>query len=223
MGGEVREGVTTHQGDPFFSIDQGELGLGNHNAGEASVDSCHPGDEDTPEAVKAATVRGNPGAGAGRGLPVAGVVLGWSPVNRAAFPLLLATALTGCRGVVSYGVATGPVAQPRAGSVAIFATRAPEVGRELGIVEARGGLGEASVDVLFPELVRRVQELGGNALVLDQTDARFELVTTWSSYQQLIPCGSRGFCLSWVAMPTTHEAMTVVLRGRAWALPEGEP
>jgi hypothetical protein len=29
--------------------------------------------------------------------------------------------------------------------------------------------------------------------------------------------------LSWVAMPTTHEAMTVVLRGRAWALPEGEP
>lgn len=138
--------------------------------------------------------------------------------------LLCGLALAGCGGVTSYGVPTGKTPSPAStGAVAVFATRDPPAGHELGIVEARGVLNDSSVDVLFPELVRRVQELGGNALVLDQTDARFELITTWSSYQQMIPCGSRGFCTSWQSIPTTHEEMVVVLRGRAWLLPSEEP
>ncbi|MCS6899147.1 MAG: hypothetical protein RMJ98_01800 [Myxococcales bacterium] len=130
-----------------------------------------------------------------------------------------------CSNVTSYGVPTRTalVSSPGGTAVAIFATREPTMGHELGIVEARGTLSDISVEVLFPELVRRVQELGGNALVLDQTDARFEQVTMWSSYQEMIPCGSRGFCTAWQVVPTTHEEMFVVLRGRAWWLPPEVP
>ena len=146
-------------------------------------------------------------------------------MSKTAALLLWIAGLTqvGCHAVSSYGVATREARGPSSGAVAIFATQAPAEGHELGIVEARGSLEDASVEVLFPELVRRVQELGGNALVLDQTDARFQLVTTWSSYQQVIPCGSRGFCSSWQTMPTTHEEAQVVLRGRAWLLPGRAP
>lgn len=130
--------------------------------------------------------------------------------------------LAGCSGVTSSAVPIqdGPRAA-FAGAVAVYATGEPGVGQELGVVEARGVRSDASIEALFPELVRRVQELGGNALVLDQTAARFELVTSWSNYQQMMPCGSRGLCSSWQAVPTTHEEMVVVLRGRAWLLPSG--
>jgi len=138
--------------------------------------------------------------------------------------VLLAALLAGCSGVSSSAVPLQGPAQPAYhGAMAVYATRVPTVGRELGVVEARGVQGDTSIEALFPELVRRAQELGGNALVLDQAGARFELVTTWTNYQQMMPCGSRGLCMSWQPVPTTYEDMSVVLRGRAWLLPEGAP
>jgi hypothetical protein len=160
-----------------------------------------------------------PGPGGHRGAKLCGVT--WVR----GLVLALTALLSGCGNITSYGVPTraAPAASGGGVAVAIFATREPPAGHELGIVEARGMLNDTSVEVLFPELVRRVQELGGNALVLDQTDARFELVTMWSSYQQMVPCGSRGLCTNWQAIPTTHEEMLVVLRGRAWWLPPEAP
>lgn len=131
-------------------------------------------------------------------------------------PVLLA----GCSSVSSYAVPTQGAGRPGAqGAVAIYATSEPTSGRELGIVEARGVHEDGAVEVLFPELVRRAQQLGGNALVIDQAEARFEEVTSYSSYQQVTPCGARGLCTNWQPMPVTSEQMVVVLRGRAWLLP----
>ncbi|RYE92656.1 MAG: hypothetical protein EOO75_06185 [Myxococcales bacterium] len=133
---------------------------------------------------------------------------------------LLVSALGGCHSVSSYAVPTGPAAvAPSYGAVTILATGEPEGGHELGIVEASGSHDGVGVDQLYPELIRRVQQLGGNALVLDQMGARFELVTTHTSYQQMMPCGFRGLCSTWQTVPTTTEEMRVVLRGRAWRLP----
>ncbi len=133
---------------------------------------------------------------------------------------LLAGALGGCSSVSSYAVPTGPSAAPPSyGAVTILATGEPEGGRELGIVEVRGSHESVGVDELYPELIRRVQQLGGDALVLDQIGARFEQVTTFTSYQQMMPCGFRGMCSTWQTVPATHEEMRVVLRGRAWRLP----
>ncbi len=137
--------------------------------------------------------------------------------------LLLVAALgTGCTSIRSYAVATGPATPPTHGPVTVLATGGePEGGQELGVVEASASHDEGTVDRLYPELIRRVQELGGNALVLDQLGARFAFVTTYTNYQQMMPCGFRGLCTTWQTVPTTNEDMRVVLRGRAWRVPAG--
>jgi hypothetical protein len=130
----------------------------------------------------------------------------------------------GCSGVSSYAVPTTAEARPvTRGPIAIFATRPPGVGRELGVVEVRGDRGENNVEVLFPELVRRAQGLGANAIIVDWMGARFQLVTTYVTQTSLFPCGPRSFCGTQVAVPTTTEEVHVVLRGRAWLLPEEAP
>jgi hypothetical protein len=141
----------------------------------------------------------------------------------AVIPAALLTVLSaGCSEVSSYAVPTSQTRlPPRVGAVAIYATRPPPVGTELGIVEARGGGAEGGVDVLFPELVRRAQQLGANALVIDWMGAKIELVQTWGQHPMTFPCG-RGYCTTWDTYPTTQQVMTVVLRGRALSVPEGE-
>lgn len=131
----------------------------------------------------------------------------------------------GCSNVSSYAVPVGPgpLAQPRSGAVSIFATTQPTVGRELGIVEAQGRQDEVGVEVLFPELIARVQELGGNALVLDSSGARFRLIESWQTRTTTVPCGYRIYCSRVETFPVVYEEMSVVLRGRAWLLPEGAP
>lgn len=153
------------------------------------------------------------------------MVLGYCLLMRSLLLLWLGVLwLAGCGGVSSYAVPTsGRTLPPSSGAIAIYATREPAEGRELGVVEAKAAREEGSVEVLFPELVRRAQELGANALVIDTAGARFELVTTWTNQQQLVPCGSRSFCTVWQPVASTHEEMVVVLRGRAWLLPaQGE-
>jgi hypothetical protein len=144
-----------------------------------------------------------------------------SPLARGALAGLAMMAATGCSNVSSYAVPTaGPTPQPRVGAVAVFASRPPTEGRELGIIEAKGQHGESSIAVLFPELVRRAQELGGNAVVIDSVAGRYELVESWSNQTTMFPCGFRSACSQWNTYPTVHEEMSVVLRGRAWLLPE---
>jgi len=126
----------------------------------------------------------------------------------------------GCAGVRSSAVATGAAGtQPRSGPVAVYmAQPLPAGAREVGYVEARGYGDHDGVDELFPELVVRAQELGANAVVVDWIGPRFDLTPNYGGYAQLYPCG-RTTCMSdTMSQPT--EIMTVVMRGRAFVLPE---
>lgn len=138
--------------------------------------------------------------------------------------LALCLALGGCSGVSSYGVATSPKrAAPTQGAVLVYAANPPpSSATELGIVEARAPRGLGTVDELFPELVRRAQQLGANAVVIDYLGARFEWVNDGPPPGAPMLCSMRG-CTGLDAYPQMHEEMTVVLRGRALLVaPEAE-
>jgi hypothetical protein len=162
--------------------------------------------------------------GTGVGLPErASGWTGWA--SRAAFVALatLAGASTGCASVSSSGVATGPFAgPPRSGPVAIFMGNRPPPGtREVGLVEARGSGDNDGVDALFPELVQRVQELGGNAVLIEWIGPRFDVTPYYPAYT-MMPCG-RGPCMGATMTSQPMEVMTVVMRGRALLLPTDTP
>lgn len=124
-------------------------------------------------------------------------------------------ALGGCSDLSSYAVPRAAARRaPREGPVAVFASYDPHVGRELGAVVVRGG-SDDDVRELFPEMVRRVQELGGNALVIDKMGARFEFVSPWASVGYG-PYGCGPSCTRLGGGPQPPlEVMTVELRGRA--------
>jgi hypothetical protein len=123
-------------------------------------------------------------------------------------------ALAGCSDLSSYSVPREAARRaPRQGPVAVFASYDPRVGKELGAVVVRGG-SDDDVRELFPELVRKVQELGGNALVLDAMGARFELVSPWVS-AAYGPYGCGLSCGRFGSPQPPLEVMTVELRGRA--------
>ncbi|MCU0684620.1 MAG: hypothetical protein MUF34_20640 [Polyangiaceae bacterium] len=138
----------------------------------------------------------------------------------AALVTVASAALTGCGDLSSYSVPHAAGARaPREGPVAVFASYDPHVGRELGAVVVRGGHDD-DVRELFPELVRRVQELGGNALVIDNMRARFELVSPWANAGYW-PAACGPACSRGVASPAPLEIMTIELRGRAlWVSPD---
>lgn len=133
---------------------------------------------------------------------------------------LLALFVSGCAGVRSSAVATGPKGgPPRSGPVAIYmAQPLPAGAREVGLVEARGYGDHDGVDEIFPELVVRAQELGANALVIDWIGPRFDFTPNYGGYAQMYPCG-RTTCMSGTMSQPT-EIMTVVMRGRAFVVPE---
>lgn len=145
------------------------------------------------------------------------------PMSRSALGLVLLVAATfasGCAGVRSSGVATGPGGgPPRSGPVAVFmAQPLPAGAREVGLVEARGYGDHDGVDEIFPELVVRAQELGANAIVIDWIGPRFDFTPNYGGYAQMYPCG-RTTCMSGTMSQPT-EIMTVVMRGRAFVIPE---
>ncbi|HEU4532808.1 MAG TPA: hypothetical protein VFS00_01775, partial [Polyangiaceae bacterium] len=112
-------------------------------------------------------------------------------------------------------------AAPHRGPVAIFASREPGAGRELGVVSVRGGF-NSDVRELFPELVHKVQELGGNTLVIDAMGAHFQQGGPGAGFSlngavYTCPYGCRR---STVNAPT--EAVTVELKGRALWLSQEE-
>ncbi|HEU4535805.1 MAG TPA: hypothetical protein VFS00_16880 [Polyangiaceae bacterium] len=132
----------------------------------------------------------------------------------AALAALALGALAGCGDLASYAVPrAGGARSPARGPVAVFASYDPHVGRELGTVTVRGGYDD-DVRELFPELVRRAQELGGNALVVDAMGASFELVSPWANAGYW-PAGCGPACTRGVAAQAPLEIMTIELRGRA--------
>lgn len=135
--------------------------------------------------------------------------------------LALVVATTACSQVSSYAVpTTGTPRAPRVGAVYVYASRpVPAGSTELGIVEARGYGPDMAIDKLFPELVRRAQELGGNAVVVDWMGMGSELVTTMASQPSQYPCGTM-WCTRWETYPETREQVFVRVRGRALTVAE---
>src|SRR5262245_22952898 len=92
--------------------------------------------------------------------------------------LALSALLSACSTVGGSAIRTGPVQLPSySGPVAVCSTGKPPPGAvDLGVVEVHAAQQEGSVDVLLPQFVRKVAQIGGNVAVIDGVRARFELV-----------------------------------------------
>jgi hypothetical protein len=137
---------------------------------------------------------------------------------RAAACASLLVAASACSSVGSSAVRAGPVAvPPYSGPVALYAAGYPAEGTELGFVEVHGANTEGSIESLVPLFVERVAELGGNAAVIDDVRAYFEIIPhPYSS--------AYGYGWHMVFAPPhaiNDEVMIVSLRGRAFRVEGG--
>jgi hypothetical protein len=127
-------------------------------------------------------------------------------------------AASGCSSVGSSAVRAGPVTMPPyAGPVALYAAGYPAQGTELGFVEVHGSNTEGGIESLVPLFVERVAQLGGNAAVIDDVRAYFEIIPhPYSS--------AYGYGWHLVFAPPhaiNDEVMIVSMRGRAFLVPGG--
>jgi hypothetical protein len=132
---------------------------------------------------------------------------------------VLATA-SGCSSVGSSAVRAGAVTlPPYAGPVALYAAGSPARGTELGFVEVHGSNTEGNIESLVPLFVQRVAELGGNAAVVDDVRAYFQIIPhPYSS--------AYGYGWHLVFAPPhaiNDEVMIVSMRGRAFRVEGGGP
>jgi hypothetical protein len=124
----------------------------------------------------------------------------------------------GCSSVGSSAVRAGAVTMPPySGPVALYAAGYPAQGTELGIVEVHGSNTEGSIESLVPLFVERVAQLGGNAAVIDDVRAYFQIVPhPYSS--------AYGYGWHLVFAPPramNDEVMIVSVRGRAFLVGQG--
>jgi hypothetical protein len=138
--------------------------------------------------------------------------------------LLAAIALGGCSSLGASAVRTGPVRLPsRSGPVAIYTPSSPPVGTDLGVVEVHGSQYEGTLEDLVPLFVAKVAEIGGDAAVIEDVRASFDVVSYTQTETYTYPCGYGGVCTGLRLNPASNEVMTVTMRGRAVALKVGLP
>ncbi|HEU4412483.1 MAG TPA: hypothetical protein VFS43_44990 [Polyangiaceae bacterium] len=126
----------------------------------------------------------------------------------------------GCVHTEAYSVVFAPTNRE---GVAVYASRAPQSGRELGAVRVEGGIGIEDNDVrdLYKEAVRQTKALGGDALVIEAIITRIEREPRHYKADKVDPACNVG-CGTGVAPKSVKETMTVELRGKALRLsPEG--
>lgn len=118
----------------------------------------------------------------------------------------------GCGHVESHGVAfdRGPRTP---GDVAVFAASAPASGEVLGDVVVNGREGE-DVGKLYGELVRKAQERGGNAVVIESMGGHIkESRSVYSGLSSAHACGAS--CMMGVeGLKDSDESLTIELRGK---------
>jgi hypothetical protein len=121
--------------------------------------------------------------------------------------------LVGCGQTTSYAVPlTSDAVSPNLGPIAIWATREP-VGKELGIVEARGFGDDGTIDHLIPELSRRARALGADAVTVDFIGLSLERIPRIIDVPPV--CGPPG-CTPQGPLLTDQEVVSVRVRGRAF-------
>jgi hypothetical protein len=153
-------------------------------------------------------------------------------VWRMTFSLVVIASLasTGCSSIGGSAIRTGPVQLPAyTGPVAIYSTGQPPAGAvDLGVVEVHAAQQEATVDVLMPQFVRKVAQIGGNVAVVDGIRARFELVGRSHVETFYYTCGLGMTCAGTRVYAANDEVMVVSVFGRAFttesrhAVPAGE-
>jgi hypothetical protein len=98
----------------------------------------------------------------------------------------IAMAATACATVGSSALRTGPLLEPATAPVALSATRDPEGAEELGIVEAHGRCGVATIPEIVAEFRTRVASLGGDHGRIDTFGTRYDLERESYTYE----CGA---------------------------------
>ncbi len=135
---------------------------------------------------------------------------------RAGF-LVAAVALAGCSSVGGSALRTGPVQLPAySGPVAIYAMGQPPPGAvDLGVVEVHAAQQDATVDVLLPQFLRKVAQIGGNVAVIEGTRARFDLAGRTHVETFYYTCGMGATCAGTRVYATNDEIMIVSMFGHA--------
>jgi hypothetical protein len=101
-------------------------------------------------------------------------------------PLLLLLGVSCTHVVQSSAILTAPELAPSPAEVQISATRDPAQGREIGVAEAHGRLGEVRLDEVIAEFRARVASMGGDYARIDSLATRHEMVKESYSYE----CGA---------------------------------
>ena len=122
---------------------------------------------------------------------------------------------------------TGPLNLPAyAGAVELYAAGEQVAGADLGVVEVHAAQTEATIDTLLPVFVQKVAQIGGNAAVIENVRARFEIVSAPHVETYTYACGYNATCTGTRTYSMNDEIMVVSIRGhavRTGALPGGPP
>lgn len=132
--------------------------------------------------------------------------------------LLTSLALLGCSSVRGSALRTGGAyAPPYEGPIAVYASgKIPEGARDLGVVEVHGAQTEATLETLFPEFIRKVASIGGDAAVIDGVTGRFDVLVRPYSETYYYPCGVRGTCVGSRMHAVNDELLYVSIYGHAF-------
>jgi hypothetical protein len=128
-----------------------------------------------------------------------------------------AFALAGCSSIGGSAIRTGAVQLPSyAGAVAIYSLgQAPPGAVDLGVVEVHAAQQEATVDVLLPQFIRKVAQIGGNVALVEGVRARFELAGRTHVETFYYTCAMGATCAGTRVYSTNDEIMVVSIFGRA--------
>jgi hypothetical protein len=115
---------------------------------------------------------------------------------------------------------------PHVGAVALYSAGEPVEGADLGVVEVHAAQNEATIDTLLPIFVQKVAQIGGNAAVVENVRAHFELVSHPHVETYTYSCGYGATCTGTRVYAANDEVMVVTIQGhavRTGALPAPTP
>ena len=111
---------------------------------------------------------------------------------------------------------TGPLNLPAyAGAVELYAAGEHVSGADLGVVEVHAAQTEATIDTLLPVFVQKVAQIGGNAAVIENVRARFEIVSHPHVETYTYACGYNATCTGTRTYSMNDEVIVVSIRGHA--------
>ncbi len=127
--------------------------------------------------------------------------------------------VSGCSSVAGTAIQTGLQTYPAStGPIRIFTRGDYPEGTEIGIVEVHGTADDATIDVLFPELVGGAAKIGADALLIEDTVSEARTLTSVQYDRVTYGCPYRGVCSGTQTYPIANEVPFLSMRGRAFRL-----